>query len=212
MARREDGVFRSVDGGETWQSINRALLFLDDWRAMSKSGERTAHQLERGSQVALSLQISPAFPQDRTLFLASAAGLYRSEDAGDSWHSLTAFSDRTWVLSTVLSPGFETDHTLYAVIKGRGVFKSTDRGQTFTEVWRELIERGHLVKKIVILGHPEGEPMIYAASDKLFASTDGGASWRLVERPLRLENERPPLRIAANGRLRDPMITAPKVR
>ena len=60
------GVFRSVDGGDTWEEINQGLTNTN----------------------VRALVVSPAFAIDDTLFAGTNGGVFRSTDRGDTWQEI----------------------------------------------------------------------------------------------------------------------------
>jgi photosystem II stability/assembly factor-like uncharacterized protein len=103
--------------------------------------------------------------------------MHRSEDAG-----LT--SVRTWdeangaITALVISPDYTNDHTLFNYVRGDGVYKSIDRGDS----WRRL--SGGLPEGIrgdfsVALspGYARDQTLFAGTPMGLFKSTDRGESW-----------------------------------
>jgi len=87
----QEGIWRTVDGGLSWECLNEGLPGLD----------------------IRALALSPRFPQDRTLVAASAEGVLWSADAGEHWSlladtpaSLVSFSPSGRFIA-VASPGGE---------------------------------------------------------------------------------------------------------
>ncbi|MEM7165369.1 MAG: exo-alpha-sialidase [Planctomycetota bacterium] len=72
----EAGLFRSVDGGETWQPVTA----LNDHRT------REAWFPGAGGLCAHGLLVDPQNPQ-RIWCGISAVGVFRSDDGGDTWHA-----------------------------------------------------------------------------------------------------------------------------
>jgi photosystem II stability/assembly factor-like uncharacterized protein len=66
---RTRGIFRSSDGGRTWQEINAGLTDL----SMGRSAP---------------VIIDPSNP--RTLYVAGEGGVFKSEDLGDQWRSVNS--------------------------------------------------------------------------------------------------------------------------
>jgi photosystem II stability/assembly factor-like uncharacterized protein len=99
------GVFASTDGGTTWQ------------RETTGFGWREVGRWKRPTMAMTALAIDPARPT--TLYAATdQRGVFRSTDAGKSWHSLDAgLRDR-------IVTGFALDatgRTVYAATEGGGV-------------------------------------------------------------------------------------------
>jgi len=196
VARRQDGVFRSIDNGRSWQAVNSGLDFLDDWRAMGDEPERATAELERSAYFNLQILLSPDFERDQTAFLATGEGLFRSTDGGLTWARAPGLSSRVWIQALATSPRYREDRTLYVVLRGLGVMRSRDAGNSFHAAWQSLREQYHDVPRWLAPADGEGKSqVIYVASpDEIYESTDGGEHWRVLPRPLRLENERPPIR------------------
>ncbi|MFQ5856871.1 MAG: two-component regulator propeller domain-containing protein [Anaerolineae bacterium] len=150
------------------------------------------------------IEVSPGYPQDRTLFLGTSDSgqtqkLYRSTDGGQTWARLRGGLPEGDYLSLdlVVSPDFANDRTLFAGGaygdgRGEGVFRSTDGGDTWQPLWTGLT---HLRVYDVVLSPDyanDGTLLAYANYMRLFGpegeregrsvfrSTDGGLSWTLA--------------------------------
>lgn len=159
-------LYRSDDGGETWQRINNGLP-------------------RRGVQ---ELAISPAFAEDQTVFAALAAtdeglGLWRSTDGGQSWRMANRGLSDLAVTNLAISPAFAVDQTLFATARRDGLFRSTDGGQS----WVRLTERYYPSQTYpqppagVFVSPAYGrDRTAFVAQDGLWRSTDGGETWTLA--------------------------------
>ncbi len=105
----EGAVYKSTDGGTTWQR--------------ESTGLETAGREAIG---VIALVVDPTHLS--TLYAATGPGVFRSTDAGKSWHSLTAGLPDLDVTTLALDA---TGRTLYAGTAGGGVVKlrRTRRGQ-----------------------------------------------------------------------------------
>jgi photosystem II stability/assembly factor-like uncharacterized protein len=176
----QDGPYRSTDGGDHWQRLG----FPD-----------------RGVMI-WSLSIHPTRPN---VMYAGAApiALYRSLDGGETWHRLPkaispghcerlGFDSR--VLRITVDPNRPDD--IYAALEVSGVLRSTDGGETWSDMSAPLIklaEQPHLQSSVGgrHCGHCEGmldshaTAISPAAPDTvflglrmgLFRSDDRGATW-----------------------------------
>jgi photosystem II stability/assembly factor-like uncharacterized protein len=99
------GVLKSTDGGATWQREDTGL------------DRREVGRWKRPIMAMTALAIDPAHPT--TLYVATdSRGVFRSTDAGTSWHSLnTGLTDRI-VTAFALDA---TGRTVYAATEGGGV-------------------------------------------------------------------------------------------
>lgn len=153
---------RSDDGGVTWQvQSNPDFTFGGFW-----------HQL----------LAAPSQP-DTLYFLSEADWIMLSPNAGKTWIPASAGLPEsehgsTNILSLAIAPN--DANTLYAgtggfVGGGRGVYKSTDGGQSWTAA-----NAGMLDLRITALAiDPLNPQTLYAGSSNgdILKSTDGGASW-----------------------------------
>ena len=168
----ERGVFRSTDGGETWEKVlfidertgvvdlsmdanNPRILYAGAWAA-----ERKPWSLISGSE---------------------AGGIYRSTDGGDTWDRLEgglpegmvgktsvavspANSDRVWVL-------------LEAEGEKGGVYRSDDGGDSWTRINGEANLRQRPWYYIHIYADPKDENTVYALNTAFYKSIDGGKTF-----------------------------------
>ena len=113
------GLFRTMDGGDTWEEITRAPGLPD------------------GLLGKLGVAVSPAKP-GRVWALIEAVddktGLFRSEDYGARWTKVSANRDlmhRPWYYTHVFADTCDAD-TMYVL--NLQMWKSTDGGASFTEI------------------------------------------------------------------------------
>ncbi len=123
--------------------------------------------------------ISPAFPQDRTLFVALPRFnlVLRSTDAGESWQSVNEGLDTAYVTQLVVSPNFASDRTLWCV-EISGLFTSQDAGESWERVevpegLREIV--GFAVSPACVAA----VPFLAAATRRsgIWFSRDWGNTW-----------------------------------
>jgi photosystem II stability/assembly factor-like uncharacterized protein len=110
-------------------------------------------------------------PQDdRIVYAATGRGIYKSADAGVSWHASNEGLTSAAVTDVVIDPRRRA--TVYAATAG-GVFKSDDSANT----WRATPLR---LGTVTVAIAPNDSHNLYAAADLhgIFKSTDGGDTWR----------------------------------
>jgi hypothetical protein len=190
------GVYKTTDGGKNWRPVNDGLSYVQE----SKNSV-VVHSIKKYDT---QLYISPNYEKDKTLFAGSSEGLFKTTNGGISWGSLkgSAFGGSYYCLSMAISPDYQNDQTLIISIKGSGLFKSIDGGDTFTEIAPEMIQNNHLMRWIAFSATYPKNKTIYAASEEnLFESVDDGNTWKILKRPVRYENHRDAILYEGNWRM-----------
>ena len=174
----ERGVFRTRDGGQTWQKI----LYKDDHAG------------------AVDLCLDPNHPD--VLFAAiwdvyrtpwslssggARTGLYKSTDGGDHWTEITrnpglpAGIDGKIGVSISGADG----NRVYAIVENEngGVFASDDAGATWKRVSedRNLRQRAFYYSRIY--ADPKARDTVYVLNVGFARSTDGGKTYRSIRPP-----------------------------
>ena len=141
--------------------------------------------------------VDPDDPTGLTWFIASVGGgVWKSEDGGTNWRELTDEVPNLAVQSLAMAA---SDHDIiYAgtgesffnidTMNGNGILKSTDRGETWTQLASTLNDpRFNNVSRIIV--SPTDPDLLLAAAttgsykqavsatSSIFRSTDGGLSW-----------------------------------
>ncbi|MGD8792079.1 MAG: hypothetical protein PVF47_05965, partial [Anaerolineae bacterium] len=116
-----------------------------------------------------------------------AASLYRSDDGGQTWGRIDGGLPPTGVAQVVISPDWERDQTLFAVLvaggESLGIWKSTDGGGTWRMANTGLSDLA--VHHLAISPGFGRDGTLFATTTRqgLFRSTDGGETWqRLTDR------------------------------
>ena len=190
-ANDERGLYRTVDGGETWERV-----------------------LEAGDEVgACDVVIAPDDPQRVYAALSKArrtpwsfdgitdrGGLWRSDDGGDTWTRLTAgLPDRTGRIGIAVAPG--APRTVYACVEsdqggsGRsafddrsaagGLFRSDDGGDTWRRV-NDLSFRPFYFSRLAV--DPSDPERVYMPGWHLAVSDDGGLTFRATSENVHVDH------------------------
>lgn len=174
------GVYRTTDGGHSWQVCNRGVRaeFLPD-------------KYPEFGQCVHKIVQHPARP-DR-LFLQNHWGLYRSDDAADSWTDIARDVPSDFGFPMVMHP--HDPDTVYILPlesdafrctpEGRlRVYRTRDAGASWEALTRGLPQKNALetVLRDAMTADPLNPAGIYfgTRSGRLYGSTDGGASWETV--------------------------------
>lgn len=173
-----DGIYKSLDGGETWQhsglenSAYISRIIID-------------HSNSQRVWVSVPGNLFTPGPE---------RGVYRSEDGGQSWENVLFINDSTSAIDIVQHP--TNPEILYAGMwermrgltyrhsfgLGTGVYKSTDGGDSWTELTNGLPydEDAGRVGLSISQSNPD---VIYAFYDmpnsnvEVYKSNNGGDSW-----------------------------------
>ena len=175
-----DGVYRSTDAGKTWTNVGFA-----------------------SSQVISKIRIHPTNPD--IVFVAAFGkysapnperGVYKSTDGGKTWRQVLYRDDKTAaidisidrtnpdVMYAALWEAYRKEYQMSSGGPGSGLFKSTDGGETWTEITRNKGLPAGMVGRIGVAVSGANPNRVYALvendSGGLFKSDDAGATWALV--------------------------------
>src|SRR5437870_6295058 len=172
-----DGVYKSTDAGKTWKHVG-----LEDTRQISR------------------IRVHPKNPD--IVYVAAQGhvwapnadrGVFKSTDGGKTWKKVLFRSDKAGACDLIIDPtnpnvlyaGFwevyRKPWTLESGGAGSGIFKSTDGGDTWTEITRSPgLPRGTIgiVGITVSPANPDRLWAIVEAEDGgVFRSDNGGRTW-----------------------------------
>jgi len=175
----ERGVFKSVDGGKTWNKI----LFVDE-----KTG-------------AIDLVMEPNQPNvlyaamwqaTRTPWSLSSggpgSGLYKSTDGGAHWTNITRHAGLPEGLIGRIGVGVTASNpdVVYCMMQAKegGVFRSNDGGETWKRVNAEWKLRQRAFYYMSIYVDPKDANTVYVPEvDALWVSHDGGVTFTKLRTP-----------------------------
>ena len=184
-----DGVYRSTDGGRTWQHVG-----LEATQSVAKIRIRP-DDCNTAWVAALGVHSAPN-PE---------RGVYKTTDGGKTWRKVLFRDDRSGAIDLILDPN--DPDVLYASLweawrkswgmssggMGSGLFKSTDGGEHWSEITSTLgLEPAGPIGKIGIAVSGANSQRVWVLVEHepmggVYRSEDGGASWERVndERKLR---------------------------
>jgi photosystem II stability/assembly factor-like uncharacterized protein len=176
-ANEERGIFRTTDGGTTWQKVlykdnktggidvvfdpsNSNTLFASLWEVY-----RTPWSLNSGGP---------------------GSGLYKSTDGGSTWTRLEDHGLPSGIMGRIgVSVSGADSNRVYAMVESKegGLFRSDDGGEN----WTRVNEDGRLRQRAWYFTHifadPKSVDTVYALDTGLFRSTDGGKNFNLLPAP-----------------------------
>lgn len=174
----ERGVFRSRDGGQSWEKVlfvsdevgavdltfdpsNPRILYATTWRVL-----RTPYSLESGGE---------------------GSGIWKSVDGGTTWSELSKAPGMPGgplgIIGVTVSP--VNPERVWAIIEAKegGVFRSDDAGKT----WRRLNEDRSLRQRAWyytrIYADPQDEDIVYVLNVSYHRSKDGGKTFSSFNAP-----------------------------
>ena len=174
----ERGVFRSRDGGSTWERV----LFV------SPGAGAADLIIDRTNPDVLYASIWQVYRKAWKMWGGGPdSGLYRSDDGGDTWTELTGNpgmpAGPIGKIGVTVSPA--NPDRVWAIVEAPegGVFRSEDGGATWrlTNNERKLRQRAFYYSRIY--ADPVDVDTVYALNTGFYKSTDGGETFDHVIRP-----------------------------
>ncbi|HID63329.1 MAG TPA: hypothetical protein EYP49_11415, partial [Anaerolineae bacterium] len=176
---RGNGVYRSTDGGETWQPMWRGLTHLRVYDVVVSPAYATD-----------STALAYAYYSDLTQGELNGQSLFRSTDGGEHWALIAQKPPSGHALPQPreLLPLPEEPVQFQIAEYGKGIARSTDGGVTWEtlSVFREPPAKWWAELRDIALSPTFAQDAtVYAlGGDALYRSTDGGTTWQ------RLQDER----------------------
>ena len=171
------GVFRSSDGGKTWQKI----LYKDN-----KTGAIDLTFDPSNSHILYAaLYEAQRYPWT-AISGGPGSGLYKSIDDGATWKRLEGHGLPSGVLGRIgVSVSGADGNRVYAIIEAEkgGIYRSEDAGETW-----QLINPDHRFTQRAwyfhhIIADPKNVDTVYVLNTTVYRSTDGGHTFNFIRAP-----------------------------
>ncbi len=199
------GVFKSSDGGQTWELWNNGMgnvkvgrmiqhptdfntMFAATTGGVFKTTDGGANWSQKISGTFKDIVFKPGDPD--IIYAVKGGSLYKSVNAGEDWEELSngiAGGDRAAIAVTEANPNvIYLIQTLNSSFKG--LYKSTNEGASFTEQsttpnimsWGcDGGEGGQAWYDLDIACDPDDQNVIYTGGVNCWKSEDGGVSWNI---------------------------------
>jgi len=179
-ANPERGVYRTVDGGQSWQKVleHSDTVGFSDLELLPHNPDvvfATAWKAERKPWTIIS-----GGPNEE-------GGLYKSVDGGESWRRITDGLPTGLIgkLDLAISPADSS--IVYLLVEAPdgdgGLYRSNDQGESFEQVSDErgLVNRPFYYANVDV--DPQNPEVVYVQATRYYKSVDGGRSWEQMQPP-----------------------------
>jgi photosystem II stability/assembly factor-like uncharacterized protein len=173
----ERGVFRSTDGGKTWEKV----LYKDE-----KTGAVDLTFDPNNSHVLYAALYETYRTPYSLVSGGPGSGLYKSSDSGTTWKQLEGNGLPKGILGKISVAVSGADSSrVYAQIEAQegGLYRSEDGGKKWTKVNDDNRFRQRAWYFTHIFADPKNVDSVYELNTGLFRSTDGGKTFTLLVAP-----------------------------
>jgi photosystem II stability/assembly factor-like uncharacterized protein len=174
----ERGVFRSVNGGKTWNKV----LYKD-----SQTGAvDLCFEPDNPRVVYATLWQGIRKPGQKGTSFGPGSGLYKSVDGGVTWTQITGHGlpggewGRTGVAVAAGMHGRRVYFLLEAKEKAGGLYRSDDAGASWQRATEDRRIEGYWYMS-EIFADPKNRDVLYVPMQSLYRSTDGGHSFAAIK-------------------------------
>jgi photosystem II stability/assembly factor-like uncharacterized protein len=172
----ERGVFKSTDGGDTWERV----LFANGWSGAIDIA------VDRNNPDVLYAALWRAFRKEYTMSSGGeGSGMYKSTDGGDSWTEITrnpGMPQEGLVGRIGLAVSSANSNRVYALFENDngGLFRSDDAGETWELVNDNRAIRQRAFYYTHVYADHQDEDVVYLQNTGLYKSTDGGENYESI--------------------------------
>jgi photosystem II stability/assembly factor-like uncharacterized protein len=175
----ERGVFRSTDGGKTWQKV----LFKDD-----KTGAVDIEFAGGNPHILYAAMYQVLRKPWDIISGGPGSGLYKSSDGGSTWHQITGHGFPDVLLGKIgIATSAADPQRVYALVEAAqdkgGLYVSHDQGDTWQFVTGDhrLIQRAFYY--IHVFADPSNADTVYVQNVGSLRSIDAGKDWQQIRVP-----------------------------
>jgi len=155
FAGTTSGVYRTLDGGESWLSANTGLPSL----------------------IVRTLAVSPGYAGDHTVIAGTPGGACVTTESGDTWGVVNTGLGNLDISAVAVSPAYTADKMVFAGTRYDGVYKATGPALEWARSCDGII--GLAMNVVVISPDYVHDRTAFAGTNGggVFKSADGGAGW-----------------------------------
>jgi photosystem II stability/assembly factor-like uncharacterized protein len=174
----ERGVFRSTDGGKSWQNV----LYKDE----NTGAVALAFDPGNAQTVYAVLWASRQGPWENAAWQGPESGLYKSVDGGTTWRQLStglpSSKEGLGRIGMCVAPS--APQRLYALVDAKergGLYVSEDAGDSWNLVNQESRIWGRGSDFAEVKTDPKNKDVIYVANTSLYRSSNGGKTFTAIK-------------------------------
>jgi photosystem II stability/assembly factor-like uncharacterized protein len=173
-ANEERGIFRSTDGGQTFQKV----LYKDE----NTGGSDVELDPSNPEHVFAALWEARQGPWENGSWNGTGGGMFESNDGGKTWRQLTKGLPEDGVTQANIAIAPSRSSRIYSAVataRGTAIYRSDDSGANWSRVTTDTrpaarIGGGDLP---VLAVDPKNPDILYSASTVTWKSSDGGKTW-----------------------------------
>jgi photosystem II stability/assembly factor-like uncharacterized protein len=176
---QERGVFRSTDGGKTWQKV----LFKDD-----KTGAVDIEFAGGNPHILYAAMYQVIRKPWDIISGGPGSGLYKSSDGGSTWHPIKGHGFPEVLLGKIgIATSAADPERVYALVEAAqdkgGLYVSHDQGDSwqFVNGDHRLIQRAFYY--IHVFADPTDADRVYVQNVGSYRSIDAGKDWQQIRLP-----------------------------
>ncbi len=175
----ERGVFRSHDGGGTWEKV----LYKDE----NTGAMDLAFDPQDSRTIYADLWSARQGPWENGAFSGPGSGLYKSTDGGTTWNQLggglPTFAQRLGRIGLGMCPN--DPKRIYAMVDASprlgGLYRSDDGGMTWKQINNENRLWGRGSDFASVRADPKNHDIVYVANTSTYKSVDGGKTFTAIK-------------------------------
>jgi photosystem II stability/assembly factor-like uncharacterized protein len=173
-ANAERGVFRSIDGGKSWQKV----LYKDE----NTGAIALEFDPANADTIYAALWSARQGPWENGAWQGAGSGLFKSTDGGTTWRQLTkglpTIADGLGRIGIGVCPS--DPKVVFAIVDANdgGLYRSDDGGESWKLIngERRIWGRGSDFAEVKV--DPKNKDILYIANTTSYRSTDGGKSFK----------------------------------
>jgi photosystem II stability/assembly factor-like uncharacterized protein len=173
-ANKERGVYRSIDGGKTWENV----LYKDE----NTGAVQVVIDPNNSQIVFANLWAGRLGPWENGSWKGKESGLFKSIDGGTTWKKVTTglptVEQGLGRIGFCIAPS--DSKRMYATVDSGeqgGIYRSDDAGESWTRIQTDerYWDRGTDFAEVKV--DPKNADIVYSANVVTWKSIDGGKSW-----------------------------------